>query len=419
MSRRQAGTVEQKSPSALGGAMIIAGTAVGAGMFSLPLVSSGMWFGWSLIFMVTTWFFMFHSSLMILEVNLHYPVGSSFDTFVRDILGRGWNLLNGISIAFVLYIVTYAYISGGSSIVILSLQSLFGTAPTPMISSLLFAIPLACIVSINTKAVSRIATLLLAAMVLTFFIAIADLAVGITPAVLLNTGEENTPYFPFVFAALPFFMTSFGFHGNVPSLVKYYGKQPLKIRSCLLYGSLLSLVIFLLWQASVLGNIPRPDFKQLVADGGNMGVLITALSHAASGKWMATLLNLFANFAIISSFLGVTLGLFDYIADLFNFDDSPGGRTKTALVTFVPPTLGGVFFPDGFLYAIGFAGLAATVLGGIIPALTVRKCRSRFADSQYRVWGGNKLVYLVIVYAVLVASCHILALLGWLPVYGQ
>ena len=30
--------------SVLGGAMIIAGTTVGAGMFSLPVVGAGMWF---------------------------------------------------------------------------------------------------------------------------------------------------------------------------------------------------------------------------------------------------------------------------------------------------------------------------------------------------------------------------------------
>ena len=31
-----------------------------------------------------------------------------------------------------------------------------------------------------------------------------------------------------------------------------------------------------------------------------------------------------------------TLGLFDYLADLFGFDDSALGRFKTALLTFVP-----------------------------------------------------------------------------------
>ena len=51
---------------------------------------------------------------------------------------------------------------------------------------------------------------------------------------------------------------------------------------------------------------------------------------------IAVVLNFFAYMAIATSFLGVTLGLFDYIADLFKFDDSVLGRTKTTLVTFLP-----------------------------------------------------------------------------------
>ncbi len=46
----QVGGIEKSaatsSPSFLGGAMIIAGTAVGAGMFSVPTVSAGMWSIW-------------------------------------------------------------------------------------------------------------------------------------------------------------------------------------------------------------------------------------------------------------------------------------------------------------------------------------------------------------------------------------
>ncbi|MCN4440417.1 tryptophan permease, partial [Escherichia coli] len=61
------------------------------------------------------------------------------------------------------------------------------------------------------------------------------------------------------------------------------------------------------------------------------------------------LLVVFSNFAVASSFLGVTLGLFDYLADLFGFDDSAVGRLKTALLTFAPPVVGGLLFPNGFL----------------------------------------------------------------------
>ena len=72
-------TLSVTSPqrSVLGGAMIIGGTIIGAGMFSLPVVMSGAWFFWSVAALIFTWFCMLHSGLMILEANLNYHIGAS------------------------------------------------------------------------------------------------------------------------------------------------------------------------------------------------------------------------------------------------------------------------------------------------------------------------------------------------------
>lgn len=74
-------------PSMLGGTMIISGTAVGAGMLSLPIVTSGLWFNGSVTLLVYIWACMLISGLMILEAMMHYPSGVNFYTSVKDLLG--------------------------------------------------------------------------------------------------------------------------------------------------------------------------------------------------------------------------------------------------------------------------------------------------------------------------------------------
>ncbi|PKT96324.1 tryptophan permease, partial [Neisseria meningitidis] len=77
-----------------GGAMIIAATVIGAGMLANPTATSGVWLTGSLAALLYTWVSMPSSRLMILEVHTHYPPGASFATMVKDLLGRGRNILN-------------------------------------------------------------------------------------------------------------------------------------------------------------------------------------------------------------------------------------------------------------------------------------------------------------------------------------
>lgn len=72
----------------------------------------------------------------ILEVNLHYEPGSSFHTLVQDTLGPVWSTINGLAVAFVLYILVYAYVSGGGSTVQQTIMAVTGSDPGMMSSSL-------------------------------------------------------------------------------------------------------------------------------------------------------------------------------------------------------------------------------------------------------------------------------------------
>ena len=89
---------------------------------------SGIWFGWSVAVFPSPG--SAHAAVGDDDPRgqLNYPVGST-STITRDLLGQGWNVVNGLSIAFVLYILTYAYISGGGSIIGPTLSSGLGGLP--------------------------------------------------------------------------------------------------------------------------------------------------------------------------------------------------------------------------------------------------------------------------------------------------
>lgn len=396
-----------KSPSVLGGAMIAAGTMIGAGMLSLPIASAGMWFGWTVVIMLITVLFMYVTAEQILEVNLGYNPGSSFDTLVKNNLGNTWRIINGFSVAFVLYILLYAYVVGSGSVISDTLRNLENN-PIDIpryLSSLLFSIVFTAIVWWSTKAVDRISTILMIGMFITLFAAVTGLLGQIEVSYLFEpTGESK--YAIYAFASLPFFLTSFCFHASVPSFVKYYGIEGNKIRKAIIWGMIITFVFYLCWMIAIMGSIDRIGFLSIGDDE-----VAWLLNQVKASETTQLALRFFAFFAVVTSFLGAGLGLFDYIADLFKIGDSPKGRLLTATITFLPPTILGMIFPNGFVLAIGFAGLFAAIWSVIVPALMVinyRKQQKGEVKISFRAFGGKFMPYIIILYGVIAIASHLL-----------
>ena len=374
---------------------------------------------WSIASMLMAWFLMYHSALYILETTLHFKEGASFDTVVKKTLGKWPNFLNGLMLLFLLYVLDYAFISGGGSMVQKLLSDTASIEMSQAISAIFFAFTFSLVIWIGMKMVDRVATVLFIGMITSFLMTTGKLGLGIDMRQLLETsrGPESQPFYYFVLAALPFYLTSFGFYSVVPSLVKYYHQDAKAIKKCMLSGSVLCLLIYFLWLLVTMGNLSREEFIPIIEQGGNVAILIDAILQSVQDDTIYMLLNLFANLGLISSFIGVSLGLFDYIADRFDFDDTPKGRLKSGLVTFLPPTIGGAFFPHGFVQAIGFAGLILAINGLIIPSIVALKARQKFDKADFKVWGGKPLIYFMIISGIALVLIQILGMSNMLTVY--
>ena len=404
--------MNSRNPSIFGGAMIIAGTVIGAGMLANPTATSGVWFIGSLAVLLYTWFSMLSSGLMILEATTHYPRGANFDTIVKDLLGPAWSAVNGLSVAFVLYLLTYAYIFTGGNLTAHALEQ-------PLwVGQIIFTLIFSACVWWSVYWVDRATTILIGGMVISFLWANGGLLASAQPGILLDTASGGQAhYWIYAGAALPVCLASFGFHGNVSGLFDYFKGDARKVARSLWLGTLIALLIYALWQFAVQGNLPRIEFGPVIAAQDNVAALLDALADVA-GSGLVRVLSFFSYMAIASSFLGVTLGLLDYLSDLFGFDSSRAGRSKAAALTFLPPLAACLLFPTGFVLAISYVGFAATVWTAFVPALLLHACRKKFgAGKGYHVYGGLWLMVWVFLFGVLNVLAQILSRADVLPVF--
>ncbi|GLQ72486.1 aromatic amino acid transporter [Vibrio penaeicida] len=401
----------KKSPSILGGACIIASVCVGAGMLGLPSAGAGGWTSWSLIAITITMIIMTLSGWMLLEAFKHYDLKVSFNTVTKDMLGNNVNRLNNLAVYFVGGILLYAYITSSGLI----LQEVLGVSS--QLASILFVFIFSGFVWHSTRAVDRISVILIAFMVLSFVFGVSGLVAKVDMSILFDKASDETRYAPYAMAMLPVALTSFGYHHSVSSMRSYYGEER-RAKYAILGGTIIAMSLYFLWIMSIYGNLPRSGFGPILEQGGNVDSLLSALGSVIESERVSNAINSFSMAAILSSFIGVGLGVFDYLADLFNFEDDKKGRTKTWAVTFLPPLVLSLLFPFGFLIAIGYAGAAATLWACIIPGLLVMKSRSR-EDGQegFKAPGGLLMVVLVIFFGVTTAVFHFLSMFNLLPAF--
>jgi tyrosine-specific transport protein len=90
-------------------------------------------------------------------------------------------------------------------------------------------------------------------------------------------------------------------------------------------------------------------------------------------------------------------------------------RLQTGLLTFLPPLAFALFYPRGFVLALGYAGVALAVLALIIPSLLAMQSRKRNPQSGYRVAGGQVVLWLVLGCGVAIIAVQFSIVAGWLP----
>ena len=385
----------------LGSIFIVAGTTIGAGMLAMPLASAGVGFGVTFVLLVSLWGLMCYTALLLVEVYQHVSADTGLGTLARRYLGKPGQWLTGFSMLFLMYALTAAYISGAGELLAASLSQWFSTTISVTSGVLLFTLVAGGVVCIGTHMVDMFNRVLFSAKIVML-------------VVMLTLPLEKG----LALSAIPVIFTSFGFHGSVPSIVSYLDGNLRKLRWVFIIGSAIPLVAYIFWQVATLGAIDSGVFSGLLANHSGLNGLLQAVREVVASTHVELAVHLFADLALATSFLGVSLGLFDYLGDLFNRNRKASGRMQTGLMTFVPPLIFALFYPQGFVMALGYAGVALAILALIIPSLLVWKSRQMQKEAGYRVGGGKPLLIVVFACGIAVIVIQALIATGALPEVG-
>ncbi|MCK8046067.1 tyrosine transporter TyrP [Shewanella sp. 1CM18E] len=393
-----------------GSMLIIAGTTIGAGMLALPLAASGLGFGMATLVMLLIWSLMTYTALLMIEVHQHAPEDATLHTLAHKLLGRKGQVVASFSMMFLFYALCSAYIAGGGEQINSKLTNWFDLQLPMQAGAIIFTLLIGTVVAIGTRSVDMINrslfTLKLIALVVMLFLLLPHVSVENLVALPVHQG--------LVLASLPVIFTSFGFHGSIPSIVRYLGRDTKALRWIIVVGSSLPLMVYVLWMLASQGVLSQPDLMASQSLNG----FIDSLSRLLHNPMIANAVSVFADLALATSFLGVSLGLYDFIADLLKRGSTPSHRIQVGLVTFMPPLGFALFYPQGFITALGYAAFALVILAIFLPVAMVSAQRKQLGIEGYQVKGGKLGLTVATLAGVLIISVQLLQMFNLLPAVG-
>lgn len=362
-------------------------------MLALPVVTGlGGFLPATVIFLIC-YLFSACTGLLLLEVCLWMPNDSNLISMAHRLLGPAGKVAAWILYIFLFYFLTIAYVAGGGGFMV----SLFGGKIPHIFGTILFTGIFGACVYLGTRVVDRINFLLMIGLGLAYiffvFVGISDVKLPLL---------KRAHWIP-AFLALPVMFTSFSYQGIIPSLTTYLDRHPKMIRFAILVGTSLPFLGYVLWEFLILGLIPAEGPHGLMQAESLGQTAVEPLRHAFPQSPIYTIGQFFSFFALTTSFLGVTLGLLDFLSDGLQIVKNRMNKIFLCSLIYIPPIIIAALNPMIFLRALGYAGgIGCALLLGLLPILMVwvGRYHKDYSKVNRQLFGGKAMLFLLTIFVV-------------------
>lgn len=400
----------------LGGVLILAGTAIGAGMLALPITTGPAGILNASGLFVVACGFMMYTLFLLLESTLRAKSRhKNLISLTGEVLGPTGQLVAWCCCLLLLYAVSAAYLTGGGAIIYsVTKASSWLSLPNEQAGMLVFWSFIGIIGCLRARIVDLFNRGLMLALITSF----AVLLFGTThdaPAFTYSHGLSQ-----YLLPAVSVIFLSFTCHPVFPTICAYFDYNVKTLKKVIVIGCVVPLVFYSIWEAIILGLLPLEGHDGLLALSQAefpVNAMIHSLEVALSRHWLGVVVTWFSFFAMATSYLAVTISLVDFIEDGLVLKSH--SRSVAMLATLLPPLLFAIAYPEGFITALGYAGVFVAVLYCILPALMVAKQRwlggdNAAAEGGFRAPGGWFTLAGVCLVSLLIVVVEVGLTLDWL-----
>lgn len=378
--------------------LLIIGTCIGAGMLALPLATASLGFFGATIMFIGCWFIMMLGGYLILEVNLWFKANSHLVSMAKATLGPWGQVITWVTYLLLFYSLLSAYIAGGSDLFRYVLE-LGGLSLSPFVSATLFTLLFGLIVLLGIRSVDIVNRGLMTVKLLAYFCVVLLLTRYIQPDYLFRSDIKQLSSL----GALTVTITSFGFSNVIPSLRAYFAGDVAQLKRAIFFGSFIPLLCYLAWVAVVMGVIPLDGDTGLLAikqSENSTSDLAVTLTQVAQNGGIQFAIRLFTSICVVTSFLGVSIALVDFLADGLRIEKQSTSGILVYVLAFVPPYIIALLYPHAFIQALEYAGIYCLILLILLPALMAWRGRYvKRLTGTYQLMGGKPMLIMLILFA--------------------
>jgi len=331
----------------LGGILLVAGTTTGAGMLALPVITSFGGFVPSIIIFTVVWLLMLCSAFFFLDVNLSVRGEPNLISMAGKTLGVAGKVVSWVFYLLLLYSLLAAYIAASAPLFEKAILGLTGMKIPASISRFCLPVVFGSFIYLGTRGVDYVNRLLMIGLILSYVMLVAFVPSHIEVSLLSHFDISASVI-------------------SIPVVLTALNHDKKLLKKAIVWGSVLPIVIYLIWQFLVLGVVPQAYLSQAWIQGVPAS---EPLSEILKNPIISKATLFFSFFAIVTSFLGVALSLSDFLTDGLKIKKTWEGRLMAFGLTFFPPLVFVFTYQRGFYMALEYAGVIVAILLGILPSV--------------------------------------------------